>query len=442
MRRNHARRWLIAVGAALFFGVVGAGHATALTLDEALAHAYASNPQLGAVRAEQRKTSELTPQALAVVRPDVSGQLGAGFSQKGPVPQAQVQARVPLLTLGRGAAATARARALIDAESSRVDSTEQQVLLRAATAYMDVLRAQEALKVSARHEATLRAELASAQRRLKAGATLQSDVMQTDAQLSTATAGHNQAEGELEIAKEIFREIVGEEPAHLVQPSPPQGLPVSLEDAVQMAQAGPDVRAAQANVSAARSGVDGALAALRPSLDLEAVAGLQQSAVLGVVTIPFYDGGLSQSRARAARADREQSRLTADGALRNARQNAVTSWQALRTARADVTAYTSQLGAASATRDGVRRELAQGARSQLELLIAEEQVLAAGLNLAGARRDVVVASYQLLAAVGRLSAGDLGLTPVPGASATAPAQRRGFWDQSVINRAYGLSGAP
>ena len=436
--RNGRSRWLIAACAAFVVGVGCAGRVRALTLEEAMAHAYGSNPQLGAVRAEERKTSELTPQALAVVRPDVSGTIGAGLSQSGPVPQAQLQARVPLFTLGRGAAAAARAQALTDAEGSRVTSAEQQVLLRTATAYMDVLRAQEALNVSARHQATLRAELASARRRLKAGAILRGDVMQTDAQLSTATANYNQADGELEIAREVFREIVGEEPTGLVPPPPPRGLPVSLEEAVQMAQASPDVRAAQANAAAARSGVNGALAALRPSLDLEAVAGLQQSAVLGVVTVPIYDGGLSQSRARAARADREQSRLNADAVVRNARQNAVTSWQALRTARADIRAYAAQLSAASSTRDSVRRELAQGARSQLELLIAEEQVLTAGLSLAGARRDAIVGGYQLLAAVGRLSGSDLGLVPA-GRMAQPQAP---VWDQSVMKRAYGLSGTP
>ena len=430
---------LLACCGTVALGMTLGAQAQALTLDEALGDAYGSNPQLGAVRAEQRRTGELAPQALAVVRPDVNASIGAGVAASGPVPQAQLQARVPLLTLGRGAAAAARARAQIDAEAGRFSSVEQQVLLRAATAYMDVLRAQEALSVSRRHESTLRAELGSAQRRFKAGAVLQSDVMQTDAQVSTAVARRNQADGDLEIAKEVFREIIGAEPVHLTQPSPPQGVPVSLEETVQMAQASPDVRAAEAGTVAARAGVEGALAALRPSLDLEAVTGLQQTAVLGVLNVPIYDAGLSQSRARAAREDAEQSRLNADAAMRNARQNAVTSWQALRTARENVSAFSSQLAAASATRDGVRRELAQGARSQLELLLAEEQVLTAGLSLAGARRDAVVASYQLLAATGHLSAGDLGLQPVPAGRPAGPAPA---WDQGVMSRAYGLSRGP
>ncbi len=76
-------------------------------------------------------------------------------------------------------------------------------------------------------------------------------------------------------------------------------------------------------------------------------------------------------------------------------------------------ADTARVGSARASRDGIRRERDLGLRTELQVVQAEQEVVDAELALLGARRDEVVAGYQLLAATGRLSARGLGLPVEP-----------------------------
>src|SRR4051794_6964140 len=91
--------------------ILWASAAGAMTLQEALASAYATNPQLASARASLRRTDELVPQALAVGRPNISGGGGVGVSDgQGAGPIAALHAKVPLWTAGRTHAAAAPAR--------------------------------------------------------------------------------------------------------------------------------------------------------------------------------------------------------------------------------------------------------------------------------------------------------------------------------------------
>jgi outer membrane protein len=96
--------------------------------------------------------------------------------------------------------------------------------LRAATAYVDVLRAQNTLEDDQRHEQHLREELASAQRRRTAGELRDTDVSQTQAQLAQAQARRIKAEGDLDDAREVFRGLMGAEPESLRPVTMPPGL--------------------------------------------------------------------------------------------------------------------------------------------------------------------------------------------------------------------------
>ena len=113
----------------------------------------------------------------------------------------------------------AGARSSIDAGRASLRASEQDTLLRAATAYVDVLRAQNTLADDRQHEHDLADELASAQRRQTAGELRATDVSQTQAQLAQAQARRIQAEGDLDSTREVFRGVVGVEPEGLQPPA-------------------------------------------------------------------------------------------------------------------------------------------------------------------------------------------------------------------------------
>ena len=427
--------------------VVGlwAGPAAAMTLGEALATAYATNPQLASARAAARGTGELVPEALAAGRPNVAAGAGVGEGSAGSVrPVGTLQATVPLWTAGRVGAAAAQARDQAGAGRAQLGVTERDVLLRAATAYADVLRTRGALDAAREHERALRADLGAAERRSADGAATPTDVAAARSQLAAATARRVQAEGDLEVAREAFRAVVGAEPDGLSPPPPPaRNLPATRERAVAAAADDPGIAVADRNLAAARSGAEAALAQLRPSLAVQATAtvGVQPAAPAGVrappvspgyqagvlLTVPAYDGGLAAARVRAAREDAGARRFDLDAARRVARRDAVTAWQTLATARASIAADAARVGSARASRDGIRRERDLGLRTELQVVQAEQEVVDAELDLLGARRDAVVAGYQLLAATGRLSARGLGLPvePYDPAPRGVTAHRRG-----------------
>ena len=98
-----------------------------------------------------------------------------------------------------------------------------------------------------------------------------------------------------------------------------------------------------------------------------------------------------------------------DVVLRRARAEIQTAWAALDGARTRVAEYRTSLAANSVAARGVARQQSVGARTLLEVLNAQQEQLAADVNQVTAERDSYVASLQLQAATGRLSAQQLGL---------------------------------
>ncbi|MFZ1430017.1 MAG: TolC family outer membrane protein [Geminicoccaceae bacterium] len=426
----------------------------AMTMNDALSSAYETNPQLAAARAQLRKTDEGIPQALAAGRPTLEAEGGVAANNgaaaanshgstntanakatAGPV--AAIAAKVPIWTGGRVAAAVAAAHSQVDAGRAALRSTEEDTLLRAATAYVDVLRAQNTLEDDQRHEQHLRKELASAQRRRTAGELRDTDVSQTQAQLAQAQARRIQAEGDLDDAREVFRGLVGAEPESLRPATMPPGLPGSRDEVIAASADNPALVEAADTVDAARSGVDVAQAQLRPSIGATASLGTPYYSGEVLLTIPLFDGGLAASQSRSAKQELEQRRLELDGTRQSVRQDALTAWQALVSARSSSKAFQAQVDAAQAATDGLRREQRLGLRTQIDVLTSAQQLLDAQLGLENAKRDSIVAAYRVLAAIGQLSAEALNLPVTPYDAkehATAVAGR--IWDGRELGEAY------
>ena len=86
-----------------------------------------------------------------------------------------------------------------------------------------------------------------------------------------------------------------------------------------------------------------------------------------------------------------------------------TAWTQYEAARESVAANRDLVSAAQLALNGVIEERKVGQRTTLDVLNAQADVITAQINLASSERDVVVASYAILSAVGHLSASELGL---------------------------------
>ncbi|MFQ5776199.1 MAG: TolC family outer membrane protein [Kiloniellaceae bacterium] len=431
---NRSRR-LRGIAPVLALGVWSAcvAPARAQSLTEALAAAYTTNPTLRAARAELRAVNEGVPQALSNWRPDVTVSASGGkqnfetetsfFSaQQNTTPlEAAVTLTQPVYRGGRTIAGTQAAENDVRAQRASLTTVEQSVLLDAATAYMDVWRDQAVIEFNLSNERVIRRQLEATQDRFTVGEVTRTDVAQAETRLAVATADRIAAEGALTASRAAFEEVVGIVPEVLAPPPPLQGLPGTQEDVVALAIArNPDVLAATFAEKAARNRVREVIGELLPSVSLTATASrseetsqrdslTKRAQVLAQLTVPLYQQGAVSSRVREAKQISSQRRIEIEARRRRAEQEAVSAWEALLTARAQIRSFESGVRSAEIALEGVRQENLVGARTILDILDAEQELLDARVNLVRSRRDEIVAGFQVLSVIGRLTARDLKL---------------------------------
>lgn len=424
----------IAVAGGIAAGLfLSEGSANAQTLEEALIQAYQANPTLGAAQAELRSVNEGVPQALADYRPFVSAEATAGqasdnreqpedtgWDGRSPL-TGDLTVTQPLYRGGRTVAATQRAENEVLAQRAFLAVTEQDVLFDAVTAYSDVWRDQSVLQLQINNERVLARQLEATKDRFEVGEVTITDVAQSESRLSDATATRIQASGNLTSSRASFENVIGLFPQILSEPARPGKLPEDQESVVSLSEdANPAVLATQFTELAALRAVREVKGELLPEVSLQGRVGYQHenssrtsesssADILGVVTIPLYQQGDVSSRVREAKQVASQRRLEVRESLRQAREEAVSAWEGLETARAQIQAFEQAVRANGIALEGVRQENEVGARTVLDVLDAEQELLDAQVNLVTAQRDEIVASYQVLSAIGRLTAGSLGL---------------------------------
>ncbi|MGE5767554.1 MAG: TolC family outer membrane protein [Bacteroidota bacterium] len=406
--------------------------ASAQTLDEALIQTYQTNPTLSAARAALRATNERVPQALSGWRPlvEATGSSGKaidddvrpspGSEGRSPA-SADLTVTQPLYRGGRTVAGTERAENEVLAQRSRLAISEQDVLLNAVTAYADVWRDQSVLQLNLNNEQVLGRQLEATQDRFDVGELTRTDVAQSESRLSSATADRIGAQGNLSSSRATFENVIGIFPGDLAQPPVPGGLPESQQVIVDLAEsANPSVLATSYDELAALRSVREVAGELLPSVELQGSVGYQHertsrtsegssAEILAVVRVPLYQQGSVSSRVREAKQVASQRRLQVRESIRQARDNAITAWENLLTARAQIAALQESVRANEIALEGVRQENAVGARTILDVLDAEQELLDAQVSLVSAQRDEVVAAYSVLSAIGRMTAADLGL---------------------------------
>ena len=428
--------WRYAVGGALVAIVALAqGTVSAQSLEEALAKAYLNNPTLRAARAELRATDEGVSQALSGWRPtlelgydigkehsDSSGGNSSGAGTQNRTPRSgSVTVEQNIFQGFRTVAGTRQAEASVKAERARLASTEQSVLLDAATVYMDVVRDEAILDLNVNNERVLRRQLEATRDRFEVGEVTRTDVAQAESRLSRAVADRIQSEGDLVRSRARFRNVVGDMPETLRPTKTLEGLPATEDDAISRAQANnPSVLAARFDERASKSAIESAEGELLPTVDLvgelnradqssSPTSRSESASVTAQLTVPLYQAGAVSSRIRQAKQVWSQQRLLLDAAIRDATQAATDAWKRLETARAQITAFSAAVRAGEIALEGVRQEAQVGSRTVLDVLDAEQELLNARVSLVGADRDAVVASVDLRQAAGTLLASTLNL---------------------------------
>ena len=423
---------------ALVVILAAASPADALTIKEALALAYRNSPQLAAERARVRGRDEQVSQALANWRPRVVVEGSAGVAQRrfnqtlgaargdretdtSHPYQAGLTVTQSLYRGGRNDAQTRRVEEEILSDRARLSSVEQDVLLAALVAYVDVVRDRAVVELNANNQRVLKRQLEATTDRFRVGEVTRTDVALARSRLSRANADLIRARGTLTDSRANFANIVGVPAEGLEEVKPLSELPATEDDAVARARSdGFAVVRARHGERAARQRVLEIEGELRPTvsvsgqiaraLDLsDSNTETDRMELTGRVSVPLYQSGAVSSRIRAAKHTVVQRRNEFLLAVRGAVTTATKRWEDYKTAEAGIAAFSEAVRAARIALEGVEQEALVGSRTVLDVLDAEQELLDARVSLVRARRDLVVATYALRSAVAELTAEGLEL---------------------------------
>ena len=406
-----------------------AGVASAESLQEALASAYSSNPTLRAERARQRGTDELVPQALSGWRPTVTAQASFGVqrtdnnvtrSTTTTPGSVTISLSQPIFRGFRTVSETGQAESNVQAGRQNLLAVEEDILFQGVQAYMNVLRDRQVVALRKRNVSALQQELNAANERFKVGEITRTDVAQSRARVAQAQGAVASAQATLDASVANYIKVVGHSPGTLHYP-PLGKLPRSLEKAQAEAQdINPNILAAAFVQDAATFTIALIRGELLPEISLNASATVTSNPqkgidradsqrLEGVLTVPIYEAGRTYSRVRQSKQVASQRSLEVIQAVRAVREAVSNAWHFLQAAQAAITSNKAQVSASQLALEGVRQEYLVGSRTTLDVLNAQTDVVNARISLVLAERDRIVASYQVLASVGKLTARKLGL---------------------------------
>ncbi|PQO23649.1 transporter [Rhodobacteraceae bacterium WD3A24] len=408
--------------------------ARAETLTDTLIAAYRNSNLLEQNRAVLRAADEDAAQALAGLRPVLNfiarGSWRSGVGIDGAEtpenpdlapPQSvnatfELAAEVTLLDFGRGQLGIDAARENVLATRATLRNVEQQVLLQAVQAFMDVRSAAQTVGLRRNNLELIRQELQAARDRFEVGEITRTDVAIAEARLAAARSNLAAAEGDLDVARESFNAAVGRYPGDLRNPARRPETASSLEAAQNVArrnhpaiiEARHQVAASELNVEIARLARQGSvnaganLSTALPGDDAELSASLSYSR-------PIYRGGQLSSTYRQAVARRDSARAALHQTVAEVLQQVGAAWSGVRVAQARLAASDQQISAAQTAYEGVSEEATLGARTTLDVLDAEQELLDARTTRISAEAALQTATYRLLQAMGLLTVDHLDL---------------------------------
>jgi len=309
-------------------------------------------------------------------------------------------------------------------------AARQDLTLRLAQAYFDVLLAEETLASAQAQKKAIEEQLASAKRNFEVGTATITDTHEAQARFDLTTAQEIAAANDLQVKRESLRTIIGKDAgalkalkpgAQIVRPQPDDiGQWVSSAEANNLA-----VQLGRAGLEIASREIQKQRAGHYPTVDLVATRGRNsQSETLTVgrlmpgsdtdittvgvqLAIPLFAGGAIASRDREAASMREKASADLDNARRSAALSARQAYLGVTSGLSQVKALEQALLSSQSALDSNKLGYEVGVRINIDVLNAQQQLYATRRDLAKARFDTLIAQLKLKAAAGALSEDDI-----------------------------------
>ncbi len=306
------------------------------------------------------------------------------------------------------------------ASDMQFNFAQQDLILRVAQAYFDVLAAQNNLKTLEAQKVAISEQLASAKRNFEVGTQTITDTHEAQSSFDSISAAVFAAQGDLEVRTAALRQIIGKDAGDLailkegVQINPP--MPAKMNDWVSTAEEqNIGVGLSRISLEMAQRGIKLNRSAYLPSVNLGVNASRSpvktpdmNSTSIGVaVHIPLYTGLATDSRVREAIANEDKARSDLETSRRGAAQNARQAYIGVVNGLAQVKAFEAAIISSQSALDSTKLGYQVGVRINIDVLNAQQRLSNTQQSLARARYDSIMNGLRLKAAAGTLKEDDL-----------------------------------
>ena len=402
---------------------IGYGYSGEDNFRKALEYTYLNNPDLIIARKSLESTNESLVQAKASRYPSVSLSASSqrsytstnnDFDTESDTNTIRVGGEYTLFSSGRIISGVRASEDGIRSARFSLKSQEQQTLLSSIKAYLDVARDRKLTEISENNLKVIGEQVDAIKNRFALGSATRTDLAEREAAFESAKAEHSARKGALISSEEVYKTQIGiEAPKTIMEPEDMPKIPDNLGEAMEIGLAKhPLILTAMADFLASREqykqirasrGLNVTISGAIQNSDSNSLKGNTGS--IGIsASIPIFSGGNLVSRQRQGLLAMESAQVRLSKQKRLVEQNIEIGWNNLKVSEATVEARLLQVGASSLAYDGIKKEFELGARSNLELSIAEQNLLRSRSDLTSAERDVKFAVYSLLASIGKLDA--------------------------------------
>jgi len=402
------------------------------TLFDSLNSAYLNNPKLNAERASARASKEVKREAVSEFLPSVtiSGYVSEQENTN-PGDDTNFQPAEQSITVeqkvfqGFGGVANLKKKnyGQILAEF-QLKKIEQETLLNAADVHADLLLNRKKVNINLINIDLLERQVETDQNRLEKGEINLTDLAQSESSLAGARAKLITAQNDLVTSKANFKKIIGKKPSENIQEIKETNLslPESLAAAYSISNSeNPDLQIALLEYKQSKLDVVIAGAELSPSATVSykiaeqddfsaTVKDRTQQTFKATATWPLFAGGSNLFSLREAKELRNQKELLLEDAKKTNETDVASAWSNYQSSKSVLDSIRSQVKAAEIANEGITLEYESGnSRTTLEVIQSRTILLDSRINLAISEKNFLISQFNLLSAVGRLTAKQLNL---------------------------------
>jgi len=301
---------------------------------------------------------------------------------------------------------------VVQASAQRLFSTRENVSLRAATAYLEILRREQMVNLARenlqQHEDTLK----KIEERFESGVGTKVDVVQTLGRRAQSKSNLLLSEKDLLNGRAEYFHVVGVNPYDLSLPSRPQALPITVEEAIASAfDKNPRVRAVESDLEAARALRKQINSAFQPRFDLVVGATRNDDTdgspganddEIAVVRMSYnlFRGGADRARAREADARIAAAEQAVVDLKQTLTQDVTILWNELEDLNLRMEYLQAHVTSTEEVLEVYKEQLALGKRTLLDLLDIQNELFRARSAYMIAEFGLRLTEYRILASSG------------------------------------------